>query len=148
MSHSEAAGSRVWLECVGLPPGAGACSGPDGAPAAPSASQPRGESPSAPPEGREGGSSAFRRALTCEADSGGADGESGRQPPDWQLTAQEQRRPRGGSGQGSFSLTLHWRHFCAFERPLLQPSEALRLDTDVPPTVPPQGFKQTQPPSS
>lgn len=30
---------------------------------------PRGESPSAPPEGREGGSSVFRRALTCEEDS-------------------------------------------------------------------------------
>lgn len=47
------------------------CSGPDGPPAAPSASQPRGESPSAPPEGREGGSSVFRRVLTCEEDSEG-----------------------------------------------------------------------------
>ena len=50
-------------------PGAGPCSGPDGPPAAACASQPRGESPSAPPEGRRGGCSVFRRELTCEEDS-------------------------------------------------------------------------------
>lgn len=62
-------------------PGAGPWSGPDRPPAAPSASQPRGESPSAPPEGRDGGFSVFRRALTCEEDSEGANSKTSRHTP-------------------------------------------------------------------
>lgn len=74
LTRSDAGMSQVWLcfarqqDCVVIP-AEEPCSGPDGPPEAPSASQPRGESPSAPPEGREGGCSVFRRALTCEEDS-------------------------------------------------------------------------------
>lgn len=58
---------------------------PSSSTAASSASQPRGESPSAPPEGRDGGFSVFRGALTCEEDSEGANSKTSRHP-DWQLT--------------------------------------------------------------